>query len=441
MSVGFDLGSSRKFGDGSLPRVMPPTETIERIRPFMERIGVTRVADTTGLDTLGMPVFSAVRPGDARMRGISVYNGKGLTKADSHAGAMMEAVERYCAESWHREVLTGTYAEVLASWPGAAEAGVVVDPHEMRLQQERPHPDLYALRLEWVEGIELLSGRPALVPLANVMCPYDGPGAGLWTTSSHGLAAGNTLAEAVSHAVAELIERDAFTLAAVRSQVVPRFRAVMGRLLDSSAEDVGQIAPDRTVAPSVRLETLPPDVLRLVRAAERDGSRVWLRDMTTDIGIPAFVASLQRVDQDDAELAAGGFGCDPSARIAAIRAITEAAQGRNVQIQGVREDASAARRQAPTGRVLWCADSDRWIDFDEVPSHELDDIVEDIELMVAALRRVGLTRAYAVDVSHDDIPAAVAKVIAPELECWFLYDFAEDAARLGARAQRHLEVG
>jgi ribosomal protein S12 methylthiotransferase accessory factor len=167
---------------------------------------------------------------------------------------------------------------------------------------------------------------------------------------------------------------------------------------------------------------------------------VWLRDLTSDIGIATFVASMQRIDEGDAELAAGGFGCDPSARVAAIRALTEAAQGRNVQIQGVREDASAARQQAPTGRVLWCADSDRWIDFDEVPSWELDDICADIDLMVAGLRGAGVREVFAVDVSHADIPAAVAKLVAPELECWFLYDFAGDSARLGPRAQRFLEA-
>ena len=122
-----------------------------------------------------------------------------------------------------------------------------------------------------------------------------------------------------------------------------------------------------------------------------------------------------------------------------MRAITEAAQGRNVQIQGVREDASAARQKASTnGRVLWCNDGDRWIDFAEVPSYEHPDILTDVETMLDRLRAVGVSEAYAVELSDPGLPAAVVKVIVPEMESWFLHDFADDQARLGRRAQSFL---
>jgi ribosomal protein S12 methylthiotransferase accessory factor len=193
------------------------------------------------------------------------------------------------------------------------------------------------------------------------------------------------------------------------------------------------------VAPSIRLDTVSGPVRKLVRAAERDGSDLWLRDMTSDLGIPSFVASMRRVEADGSELASGGFGCDPNSTVAAIRAITEAAQGRNVQIQGVREDASAARGKAPAQeRILWCRDSDRWISFDDVPSYENQDILDDITLMLDRLRRAEVSEVYAVDVSHPNIPATVVKLVIPEMESWFLYDFAEDKSRLGKRAQRYL---
>ena len=421
-----------KYGGGTVPRVMPPEDTIRRIRPHMAEVGVTRIADTTGLDTLGMPVFSAIRPDDAGMDGISVYNGKGLTKAAARAGAMMEAVERFCAEQWHAPRQIGTYSEVCRRNPGV----FVMDPASMRLQQEAPG-DPQQIRAEWGAGWDLLNDRPVLVPLPMVLCPYLGPGQGIWTCTSSGLASGNTIEEAVSHALAELIERDAFTIATVRSQVVPRVRALLDGL--AHGRTVRAVGVDRSIAPSVRLDTVPPEVRRLVRAAERDGSQLWRRDVTTDIGIPVFVGSLRREEDDGTELAAGGFGCDPNSTIAAVRAITEAAQGRNVQIQGVREDASAARQKASTnGRVLWCNDGDRWIDFAEVPSYEHPDILTDVETMLDRLRAVGVSEAYAVELSDPGLPAAVVKVIVPEMESWFLHDFADDQARLGRRAQSFL---
>ncbi|MGZ7213622.1 MAG: YcaO-related McrA-glycine thioamidation protein, partial [Halobacteriota archaeon] len=43
-------------------RVMPPAQTLERIRSAIPEIGITRVADISGLDRIGLPVFSAIRP-------------------------------------------------------------------------------------------------------------------------------------------------------------------------------------------------------------------------------------------------------------------------------------------------------------------------------------------------------------------------------------------
>src|SRR5438445_1452716 len=99
--------SRPRYEKGSTHRVISPQDTIKRIEPYMRPIGVTRVADTSGLDTVGMHIFSAIRPTDGDLSGISVYNGKGLTKADSRAGAMMEAIERYRAESWIGRVYRG----------------------------------------------------------------------------------------------------------------------------------------------------------------------------------------------------------------------------------------------------------------------------------------------------------------------------------------------
>ena len=53
----------------------------------------------TGLDRVGIPNFMTVRPHDLGP-GISYYNGKGTTRADAYAGAMMEAIERHAGERY-----------------------------------------------------------------------------------------------------------------------------------------------------------------------------------------------------------------------------------------------------------------------------------------------------------------------------------------------------
>ncbi len=64
----------------------------------MATAGITRVADITDLDRIGIPVFSSIRP-TAEGGAISVYNGrKGATPAEARVSAMMEGIERYSAE-------------------------------------------------------------------------------------------------------------------------------------------------------------------------------------------------------------------------------------------------------------------------------------------------------------------------------------------------------
>jgi len=434
------LSSSPKWNGQLLHRIVSPQETVKRIRPYLQKIGVTRLADTTDLDTLGFPIFSAIRPTDmGGPDGISVYNGKGLTKADAEAGAMMEAVERFCGEFWKHPLVTGTYDNLIA------KGHFAMNPATMYLQSLHEYRSDHDL--EWVEGWDLLRDRTVLIPLNFVICPYRAETGHLWMQSSNGLASGNTLEEAICHALTELIERDAYTIAMVRARLLPRIKALHTAMITGTQfEDPGI---DRTLYPSVELSTLPDSVAKLVKKAHKDKTQVWLRNITSDLGIPTFVGSLQRWESDGSELAAGGFGCHPNSTIAAIRAITEAAQGRNVQIQGVREDINRAsvgatqfqRNKVIEGeRVLWCADSSTRLSFSDVPSFDHSNILDDIQLMLSALRNDGVQDVFVVDLSQPGIPASVVRAIIPDMESWFLTEFKPDKCILGRRAKRYLDL-
>ena len=239
------LLASPKWNGKPLHRVVSPEETARRIRPYLATIGVTRFSDTTDLDTLGFPIFSAIRPTDAGVDGISVYNGKGLTKADAKAGAMMEAVERFCGEFWKRSRVTGTYDSLVA------RGHVAMDPATMYLQRLGEYRADHVL--EWVEGWDLLRERTVLIPLNFVICPYRGESGHLWMQSSNGLASGNTLEEAICHARAELIERDAYTIAMVRARLLPRMKALHAAMVRGS--QFADPGVDRSLYPSIDLST------------------------------------------------------------------------------------------------------------------------------------------------------------------------------------------
>ena len=75
-----------KYNSSGVERSVRPSATIRRALVVLDTIGVTKVADVTDLDRVGIPNFMTVRPHDLGP-GISYYNGKGTTRADAYAGA------------------------------------------------------------------------------------------------------------------------------------------------------------------------------------------------------------------------------------------------------------------------------------------------------------------------------------------------------------------
>jgi len=100
------LGRLEKYSSHGVVRAVEPRETIRRATAVMDRVGITTVAEVTHLDRVGIPNYMSVRPRDCDP-GISSYNGKGTTRADAHAGALMEAIERHAGECCSQPIVVG----------------------------------------------------------------------------------------------------------------------------------------------------------------------------------------------------------------------------------------------------------------------------------------------------------------------------------------------
>ena len=223
------LEKTPKYSSKGVTRSVTPEVTIRRARAVLSLIGVTQVAEVTGLDRLGIPNFMTVRPRDLGP-GISYYNGKGSTRADAYAGALMEAVERHAGEYCDYEVTVGTFEEL-----GGADNAI--DPREVIVPTVAEFRDEMAL--EWVTGFDLLRGRATAVPLNCVVCPYTPrQGEPLFYASTNGLASGNSLAEALCHALCEVIERDSMAISMAKSRIKPAIRDILAEIgVDYQAED------------------------------------------------------------------------------------------------------------------------------------------------------------------------------------------------------------
>ncbi|WP_431981441.1 YcaO-like family protein [Streptomyces qinglanensis] len=280
-------------------RTRTPAETWEAIRPLLGSFGITRVADVTGLDDLGIPVTMAVRP---LARTLAVAQGKGMSLDAARVSGAMEAIE-----VWHAE---------RALPPPAAHAPAVDLDLPYRVTALEPHPGSLVTDetvLEWTAATALTDGRRTLVPTASVRLGRQEHRAWrlhLPSASTNGLASGNTRAEAIVHALYELIER----------------------------ETVSDLAdPDDQAAERIEPSTVDdPHTSALLERLTAAGVWYELWHLPGRFGVPLMSCYLWREDQPTLEVAGSGAHLDPA--VALARAVTEAAQTRLTQITGSRED-------------------------------------------------------------------------------------------------------
>ena len=372
-------------------RAVSPERTLERMSGLMPPLGITRLANVTGLDCIGIPVVMACRPNS---RSLAVSQGKGLDLATAKVSALMESIEAYHAEHITLPLKLGSYRDLDLSHRLLDVRGLP------RLRGSRYHPDLALL---WIEGWDLLEGEPVWVPYESVHLNFTLPaptGSGCFFPSSNGLASGNHLLEALSHAICEVVERDATTLWYLLDQAVRRATRVD---LDT-VDDVG--------------------CREVLEKYERAGVDVGVWEITSDVGLPAFACQIADRTEDPLRAlhSAAGMGCHPAREVALLRALTEAAQDRLTRIAGSRDDVVRAdylRQRSPdvleSERALLRAGGPRR-DFRASPTYSAGTFDEDVAWELERLRAVGIQRVILVDLTRPELRVPVARVVIPGLE-------------------------
>jgi YcaO-like protein with predicted kinase domain len=399
----------KQFKQGT-HRTSTPEDTLARVASKARQIGITRLGDVTGLDRIGIPVTVAVRPNS---RSFSVSQGKGLGLSQARASAMMEAIELFHGEELSGRTVSASFKKLSAETCVAPPASLCGTGH--------PLPD--HTTIEWLEGYDLLSREACWVPWEVVHTDYTLPtrhSGEHFLSGTNGLASGNHLAEAISSAICELVERDGVALWHARS-MLERSR---GRLDVASIDDA--------------------DCRRLIGLYEAAQITPRLWDVTSDVGIPAFICDIPAPTDDpsDGLRRYRGAGCHPDRSIALARAMTEAAQTRLTYIAGIRDDLSdyAESDKDRLGAALLDAVSQaaEARAFCDVPSFDSDDVAIDLRWELERLRAIGIMRVIAVDLTRDDVGIPVVRVVIPGLE-WDCthphYVAGPRARRAGGRAE------
>ncbi len=412
-------------------RTVSAQDTVRRAMPVARRFGLTRLTDVTRLDRVGIPVYTAVAPKSDDI--LSVYNGKGVRRIDAIAGALMETIERQAALRARPPLKWCTLA-------GAGPRAIPPDSILMRLADgHQPHRPF-----AWVTGFDALTGEEALVPagFAGYLWPEAAENSPFWGSNSQGLASGNCLEEAVAQAICEWIERDAWTLGELGSHFHPRALAERA----TGVDPCDHFLDDLDLHPSLDLTGIGEPVDGLLRKFAKAGFTPLVRDITSDLGIPVIVASMYEDQVPGFPQAHTGVGCHPDIRVAVVRALTEAAQSRAVDIQAVREDIAPAEGDGLAAglvihtRRIRAIDRRRWLispstflkPWQECESKTTSDVLNDLQLLLSRLKRAGVASVAVVDFSPPDSGLAVVRVVIPGLEAW-----AADRARFGQRAAAH----
>ncbi|HXU29126.1 MAG TPA: TOMM precursor leader peptide-binding protein [Thermoanaerobaculia bacterium] len=355
--------------------------------------------------------------------------GKGRSEEQAKTSALCESIERYCG------VYQGDEARVRARM--ADLDGVAHHPNRLMLYSPRqydsraswnrlgemfswvPEPFDEDSPIEWSPAWSLTDQAPHYLPTGFLYYGYPwGNHPEITRADSNGCAAGSCREEAILQGFLELVERDAVAIWWY----------------------------NRLRCPGVAVETFEvPYFDRLADHFEAHHRRLWVLDLTTDLGVPTFAAVSRRTDTE-AQDVIFGFGAHFDALTAVSRAITEHNQFLPYVFSGTPDQ--PAERSVMTDWYLHAkVEEQTYLLPDEsverrrpadYASHASNDLAEDVRRCVEIARSRGL-QTLVVDQSRPDVELSVVKVIVPGLRHFWarfgpgrLYDV---PVELGRRAQ------
>jgi ribosomal protein S12 methylthiotransferase accessory factor len=328
---------------------------------------------------LAIPVFGVIRPDVSQLQ-ITAAQGKGVTGAQALASALFEAAERHAAANYKQIILASTSqlrtCDINLLTPEML-GGRSVDP---------------AAAIDWIEAIGIRTRSRVLVPAAEVVFPYIAPKGVVrpFRSSTTGLAAGNTIAEAILHGVFEVIERDAVSRCFVNDWPA---------LIDTSS-------------------ITDPILVGLINRIENAGIQLLILDLSAFAVVPTFkVLGLDPMWQGPTTITTGQ-GSHTDSRIALRRAVLEFAQARAVAIQGSREDLSRYQNE-------WQEDAQ--FRFELIRHFALQGGLRSLTISESPIHGVGRTLGFVfdrldeagykdvlyIDLTHHEVQIPAVRVIVP----------------------------
>jgi ribosomal protein S12 methylthiotransferase accessory factor len=256
-----------------------------------------------------------------------------------------------------------------------------------------PQPFDVSQEIEWTPVWSLTEETHKYLPTAWCYYAYKLPKKhNFCVADSNGNAAGNTIEEAILQGFMELVERD--------SVAIWWYNSLQRPGVDLASFD-------------------DPYLLEVQEFYQQNQRELWVLDLTTDLGIPAFTAVSRRVNEEY-ERVITGFGAHFDPKIAILRAVTEVNQiGLGMDQQDISQMEEGTQRWMTTATL----ESHPYLAphpeipakvYGDYPKLWSDDIYDDVLTCVKIAQEAGM-ETLVLDQTRPDIELKVVKVIVPGL--------------------------
>lgn len=395
-------------------RIKSPEETWEAIAPLAPQIGVTRIANVTGLDHIGIPVTAAIRPESLTL---STSSGKGLDLMTAQVSGLMESLELHCAEETNITTLHLPYQEL-------SKRMATIPISQLPLRKLTLFNSTWPER--WVTCWDLINQEPVAAPLLSVSLNYkenrkERTELCSFQMDSNGLASGNHFLEALLSGIYEVMERDAIACHSYAS------------------ESTG------TPLAKVRLETITyPKVREAIDRLHEAGFFLILYDCSIDTCLPVFKAVIYDKNRRNTRIA-GGYGAHLDPEVAMIRTITEAVQGNTLAIAGSRDDMFSShlkiyKKTDSEQTTAKLTEAPETVDASSYHSEATLTLEGDIHLLIEKLKTIGISQLLVFDLSKEELGVSVVRVIIPGLEgCYSQFSTLKRAKKFALKQNKPLK--
>lgn len=195
--------------------------------------------------------------------GYNFYRNKAIVSA------IGEAIERYCASFKNKNFINDSYENM------KKKNKYIVDINlfsQIQLEINECKCIDSSKKINWVKGTNLIKNSDVYIPESIIFCHNNKKEDVIREESTTGLACGDTLDMAIYNGLYECIERDAFSLCWINKSIHPQI-------------DIDSINDE--------------DIKKIIKKIEEYNLKLYIRNITTDIGIPVYCAIIKNNNCND----------------------------------------------------------------------------------------------------------------------------------------------